>query len=80
MKAFIVSKLEMSKSSSFSTKLVQLNSKSAGKDKIYRTVQYACKLAWYIIWKTKSNKDYIEILKRIESTMSMTRKGELNTY
>jgi hypothetical protein len=43
-----------------------------------RTVQYGCKLIWYLLWKNKSNKDYIEVLKKIESAMSNTRKG-LNT-
>lgn len=58
----------------FSTKYLQLNAKSAGKDKIYRLLQYGCKLLWYILWKYKSNKEYIEILKKIESSMSSTRK------
>jgi hypothetical protein len=58
----------------FSTKYLQLNAKSVGKDKIYRLLQYGCKLIWYILWKYKSNKEYIDILKRIESSMSSTRK------
>lgn len=59
---------------SFSSNLISLNSKTAGKDKIYRTVQYGCKLIWYLLWKNKSGKEYIEILKKIEATMSQTRK------
>ena len=60
---------------SFSSKLIALNSKTAGKDKIYRTIQYGCKLLWYLLWKNKSNKDYIDVLKKIEAAMSNTRKG-----
>lgn len=59
---------------SFNTQLIQLNAKTAGKDKIYRTIQYGCKMFWYILWKNKTNKDYLEILKKIESSMSNTRK------
>ena len=45
-----------------------------------RTVQYGCKLIWYILWKYKNNKDYVEILKKIESTMSSTRKGMILVF
>ena len=37
-------------------------------------MQYACKLIWYMLWKKKSNSEYIEILKRLEAAMSNTRK------
>ncbi len=66
--------------STLSAQLVALNGKTNGKDKIYRTVQYACKLIWYILWKKKSSKQYIEILKRIESSMSSTRKSSYIFY
>jgi hypothetical protein len=39
------------------------------------SIQYGCKMLWFILWKTKSNKEYIEILKKLEATMSTTRKG-----
>ncbi|CAF0790700.1 unnamed protein product [Brachionus calyciflorus] len=58
----------------FNAKLVVLNSKTNGKDKLFRTVQYGCKLLWYLLWKSRSNKDYIEKLKKIEAAMSSTRK------
>lgn len=59
---------------SFSSNYVSLNSKTAGKDKIYRTLQYGCKLLWYILWKKGTNKEYISALKIIETAMSQTRK------
>lgn len=59
----------------FSSDLVLLNSKTVGKDKIYRTVQYACKMIWYLLWKNRNGQEYINILKKIESAMSHTRKG-----
>jgi hypothetical protein len=62
-------------SGSFSAQLIQLNAKTNGKDKIYRTIQYGCKMFWYLLWKNKTNKGYLEILKKIESSMSSTRKG-----
>jgi hypothetical protein len=60
---------------SLSSQIIALNSKTNGKDKIYRSVQYACKLIWYILWKKKSNHEYIEILKKLEAAMSSTRKS-----
>ena len=65
---------------SFSTQLIQLNAKTAGKDKIYRTIQYGCKIFWYMLWKSNTNKEYIEILKKIESSMSNTRRGMLDFF
>ena len=62
-------------STNLSAQIIALNNKTNGKDKIYRTIQYFSKFAWYVLWKTKSNKDYIEILKKLETAMSTTRKG-----
>ena len=44
---------------------------------MHRSIQYGCKMIWYILWKTKSNKEYIETLKKVELTMNLTRKGEI---
>lgn len=35
---------------------------------------------WYVLWKTKSNKEYIEVLKKLESAMSNTRKGNSSLF
>jgi hypothetical protein len=63
---------------SLSSQIIAFNGKTNGKDKLYRSVQYGCKLVWYILWKKKGNHEYIEILKKLEAAMSSTRKSEQN--
>uniref|UniRef100_UPI00398F513E peroxisomal membrane protein 11A n=1 Tax=Pristiophorus japonicus TaxID=55135 RepID=UPI00398F513E len=53
---------------------VKLASLSQGRDRIFRTTQYACTLLNYLIHKNGSNKELAAKLKQLESNMSAGRK------
>ncbi|XP_078283370.1 peroxisomal membrane protein 11A [Rhinoraja longicauda] len=53
---------------------VKLASLSQGRDKIFRTTQYACILLNYLIHKNGSNKELAAKLKHLESNLSSGRK------
>ncbi|GCB70055.1 peroxisomal membrane protein 11A isoform X3 [Scyliorhinus torazame] len=53
---------------------VKLTSLSQGRDRIFRTTQYACTLLNYLIHKNDSNKELVSKLKQLESNMSAGRK------
>ncbi|CAF3432604.1 unnamed protein product [Rotaria socialis] len=58
--------------------VIRFTSRTAGRDKIYRTVQYASRfLAWYYIKKRRvvNGERLVEIFQNLESVMSLTRKG-----
>jgi len=59
--------------------VIRFTSRTAGRDKIYRTVQYASRLlAWYYIKKRRivGTERIIELFQNLESVMSLTRKGK----
>ncbi|XP_078097422.1 peroxisomal membrane protein 11A isoform X2 [Mustelus asterias] len=49
---------------------VKFTSLSQGRDRIFRTTQYACTLLNYLIHKNGSNKELVSKLKQLESNMS----------
>ncbi|XP_041030995.1 peroxisomal membrane protein 11A isoform X4 [Carcharodon carcharias] len=53
---------------------VKITSLSQGRDRIFRTTQYACMLLNYLIHKNGSNKELVSKLKQLESNMSAGRK------
>ncbi|CAF0919812.1 unnamed protein product [Rotaria sp. Silwood1] len=58
--------------------VIRFTSRTAGRDKIYRVIQYASRfLAWYCIKKRRvSNVErLVELFQNLESVMSLTRKG-----
>ncbi|UJR38146.1 hypothetical protein I4U23_030824 [Adineta vaga] len=58
--------------------VIRFTSRTAGRDKIYRTIQYASRfLAWYYIKKRQVGgaARLVEIFQNLESVMSLTRKG-----
>jgi len=58
--------------------IVRFTSRTAGRDKLYRTVQYASRfLAWYYINKRRvsGGERSVELFQNLESVMSLTRKG-----
>jgi hypothetical protein len=56
--------------------VIRFTSRTTGRDKIYRTVQYASRLlAWYYIKKRRGGS--IELFQNLESVMSVTRKGKI---
>jgi peroxin-11B len=59
--------------------VIRFTSRTAGRDKIYRTVQYASRfLAWYYIKKRRIGgvERLVELFQNLESVMSTTRKGK----
>jgi peroxin-11B len=62
--------------------VIRFTSRTAGRDKIYRTVQYASRfVAWYYINKRfagGSVERRVELFQNLESVMSLTRKGKKN--
>jgi peroxin-11B len=59
--------------------VVRFTSQTAGRDKIYRTVQYASRfLAWFYIKKRGIGgvERLVELFQNLESVMSVTRKGK----
>ena len=55
--------------------IIRFTSRTAGRDKIYRTIQYASRfLAWYYVKKRGVVNG--ELFQNIESMMSLTRKGK----
>lgn len=55
--------------------IIRFTSRTAGRDKIYRTIQYASRfLAWYYIKKRGVVNG--ELFQNVESMMSLTRKGK----
>lgn len=61
----------MSTSSDFITGIIKFGGQTNGRDKFFRLVQYSVKLIW---WNLKNKNDLVEKLKKLESSMSMTRK------
>lgn len=61
----------MSTSSDFITGIIKFGGQTNGRDKFFRLVQYSVKLIW---WNLKDKNDLVEKLKKLESSMSMTRK------
>lgn len=58
--------------------IIRFTSRTAGRDKIYRTIQYASRfLAWYYIRKRRVTNAarIVELFQNLESVMSLTRKG-----
>ncbi|XP_060709082.1 peroxisomal membrane protein 11A [Hemiscyllium ocellatum] len=53
---------------------VKFTSLSQGRERIFRTIQYACMLLNYLIHKNDSNKELVSKLKQLESNMSSGRK------
>ncbi|XP_067827487.1 peroxisomal membrane protein 11A [Heptranchias perlo] len=53
---------------------VKFTSLSQGRERIFRTTQYACTLLNYLIHKNGSNKELAAKLKQLESNMSAGRK------
>ncbi|XP_067874188.1 peroxisomal membrane protein 11A isoform X2 [Heterodontus francisci] len=53
---------------------VKFTSLSQGRDRIFRTTQYACMLLNYLIHKNGSNEELVSKLKQLESNMSAGRK------
>ncbi|XP_051896475.1 peroxisomal membrane protein 11A [Pristis pectinata] len=53
---------------------VRFVSLSQGRDKIFRTIQYACTLLNYLIHKNGSNKELAAKLKHLESNLNAGRK------
>ncbi|XP_062569558.1 peroxisomal membrane protein 11A-like [Saccostrea cucullata] len=58
-------------SSDIVTGIIKFGGLTNGRDKFFRLVQYSVKLIW---WNLKNKEDVVERLKKIESSMSMTRK------
>lgn len=59
--------------------VIRFTARTAGRDKIYRTVQYASRfLAWYFIKKRRIGgiERLVELFQNLESAMSLTRKGK----
>jgi peroxin-11B len=58
--------------------IVRFTGRTTGRDKIYRTIQYASRLlAWYYIREgsVQTTKRSVELFQNLESLMSLTRKG-----
>ena len=56
--------------------IIRFTARTAGRDKIYRTIQYASRfLAWYYL--KKRGLGAIEFFQNFESLMSVTRKGKM---
>ncbi|CAF3016466.1 unnamed protein product [Rotaria sp. Silwood2] len=58
--------------------VIRFTSRTAGRDKIYRIIQYASRfIAWYCIKKRRvvNVERLIELFQNLESVMSLTRKG-----
>lgn len=56
--------------------IIRFTARTAGRDKIYRTLQYASRLlAWYYLKKHRIGT--IEFFQNVESLMSATRKGKM---
>ncbi|XP_048418703.2 peroxisomal membrane protein 11A isoform X2 [Stegostoma tigrinum] len=53
---------------------VKFTSLSQGRERIFRTTQYACMLLNYLIHKNDTNKELVSKLKQLESNMSSGRK------
>ncbi|CAF0720221.1 unnamed protein product [Adineta steineri] len=69
---------QMSHSKISLDEIVRFTSRTAGRDKVYRTVQYASRfLAWYYINKRHAGSTIqrIELFQNLETVMSLTRKG-----
>ncbi|CAF1085234.1 unnamed protein product [Adineta ricciae] len=72
--AFVTPVHQMSNSKISLDEIIRFTSRTAGRDKIYRTIQYASRfLAWYYIKKRGVANG--ELFQNIESMMSLTRKG-----
>jgi peroxin-11B len=59
--------------------IIRFTARTNGRDKIYRTVQYASRfLAWYYINKRRVGgvERLVELFQNLESVMSLTRKGK----
>ncbi|XP_026167187.1 peroxisomal membrane protein 11A [Mastacembelus armatus] len=54
--------------------VIQFTSQSQGRDRIFRTTQYACALAAYFLRNTSKRKDLVAKLKSLEVNMSAGRK------
>ncbi|CAF3667157.1 unnamed protein product [Rotaria sordida] len=58
--------------------VIRFTSRTAGRDKIYRIIQYASRfLAWYYIKKQRvaNVERFVELFQNLESVMSLTRSG-----
>ena len=56
--------------------IIRFTSRTTGRDKVYRTIQYASRfLVWYYVKKRQVHR--IETFQSLESMMSLTRKGKL---
>lgn len=61
--------------------VVRFTARTSGRDKLYRTVQYASRfLAWYYIRKQRVTNvvKFVELFQNLDSLMSLTRKGKGN--
>ena len=60
--------------------MIRFTSRTNGRDKIYRTLQYASRfLAWFRMRKAMSSRVVVqpnEFFQNVESLMSFTRKGK----
>ncbi|XP_048736724.1 peroxisomal membrane protein 11A-like [Ostrea edulis] len=61
----------MSSSGDVVTRIIKFGGLTNGRDKFFRLVQYSVKLIW---WNLKNKDDFVEKLKKLETSMSMTRK------
>ena len=75
----VIFSFQMSHSKISLDEVIRFTSRTAGRDKIYRTVQYASRLlAWYYMKKRNvaSASQPSEVFQNLESVMSLTRKGK----
>ncbi|XP_054720442.1 peroxisomal membrane protein 11B-like [Uloborus diversus] len=55
-------------------KVIKLNNQTSGRDKLFRLFQYSSKIIWASLENKKKDKDIINKLKTLESSLSTARK------
>ncbi|XP_033749363.1 peroxisomal membrane protein 11B-like [Pecten maximus] len=64
----------MSTNLDLATHIIKFGGQANGRDKLFRLIQYGSKLVWWHLHQNTRGPELVEKLKKLESSLSMTRK------
>ncbi|XP_060074179.1 peroxisomal membrane protein 11B-like [Ylistrum balloti] len=64
----------MSTNQDLASQIIKFGGQTNGRDKLFRLIQYGSKLVWWHLHKNAKGPELVEKLKKLESSLSMTRK------
>lgn len=64
----------MSTNPDLATQIIKFGGQANGRDKLFRLIQYGSKLVWWHLHNNARGPEMVQKLKKLESSLSMTRK------